>query len=77
MKILIEARRRMGLEWENYENERNAQRVSGYRAIDMEPEQFLHYVTPLISLWEDDAIQATFSRRREFQIVSYRLCKLN
>ena len=60
----------MGLEWENTENERNAQRISGYRAIDMEPSQFLHYVTPLISLWEDDAIQGTFSRRREYQIVS-------
>lgn len=60
----------MGLEWENPENERNAQKISGYRAIDMEPEQFLHYVTPLISLWEDDAIQGTFSRRREYQIVS-------
>ena len=59
----------MGLEWENPENERFAQRVSGYRASDMEPEQFMHYVSALLSLWEDDAIQSTFSRRREFQIV--------
>ena len=73
MKVLSEARKRLQTPLSNPENVSNTDMIlSGYHSSQqLSPEEFIKYVEPLKSLWNDEAIQATLQRSNEFQLVSY------
>ena len=73
MKVLSEARKRLQTPLSNPENVSNTDMIlSGYHnSQQLSPEEFVKYVEPLRSLWNDEGIQATLQRSNEFQLVSY------
>ena len=73
MKVLSEARKRLQTPLSNPENVSNTDMIlSGYHnSQQLSPEEFVKYVEPLRSLWNDEGIQATLLRSNEFQLVSY------
>ena len=74
MKILIETQRRLQIPLQNPDNEQNCEMLSTYcsRARDrLTDEDFRHCVNPLMSLWKDPGIQATYERGDKLlQVVS-------
>ena len=73
MKVLAEARKRLQLPLSNPENEVHTDTiVTGYHnSQQLQPEDFVEYVQPLKSLWQDEGIQHTLRRSNEFQLVSF------
>ena len=70
-KILIEARRQLQIPLQLPQNERNGQKISTYhREGYISDDEFQPYVESLMAVWKDGAIQRTWNRRNEFQIVS-------
>lgn len=70
MKVLSEARKRLQTPLSNPENVSNTDMIlSGYHnSQQLSPEEFVKYVEPLRSLWNDEGIQATLLRSNEFQL---------
>ena len=72
-KILLEARRRLGIPLENSANGKYILKLSSYHRgkEEMSDEDFLEYVPGLRSLWADAGFRATLERSNEFHLVSF------
>lgn len=71
MRVLIDARQKLGIPWQDEAHEKDANFVFAYDAnIKMDERVFATYLEPIRRLWEDSGIRAAFDRRREFQLVS-------
>ena len=71
MKVLIDARNKLVIPWEDPAKQAIASRVFSVDCSETIDEAlFFQYVECIDSLWQDRAIKITFDRRREFQLVS-------
>ena len=71
MRVLIDARQKLGIPWQDETCEKDARFVFAYDASTVLDEGvFARYVDSIRRLWEDSGIRAAFDRRREFQLVS-------
>lgn len=82
MQVLVDAREKLGIEWEHPTNELAANQVKFFNATlgAMEAEEFVEQAPIIHVLWKDRAIREAFDRRREFQLsdsVSYFLNELD
>lgn len=76
MKVLVDARRKLRLEWEDHSNAQFAEQVLAFQAPQqIDTDLFLQYADGIRRLWSDGGILNAFDRRREFQLVRYtQLC---
>lgn len=75
MKVLIDARDKLAMPFENPASIQRANFVFGYdNNIKLEEPVFVQYVPVMMELWKDRGIQRAFDRRREFQLVGPDLC---
>ena len=70
MKVLVDARRKLRLEWENHVNAQFAEQVLTFQAPQrIDTDLFMQYADGIRRLWADRGIMNAFDRRREFQLV--------
>lgn len=73
MRVLVDARDKLGIPWQNSENEKHGMFVMSFEnkaGMPVEPCTFQLYVPALQALWNDSGIQEAYGRRSEFQLVS-------
>lgn len=71
MQVLIDAREKLDIAWENPSTELFAERVRKcLHGNELDAEYFKEYAPFVQNLWHDRAIRRAYERRREFQIVS-------
>ena len=73
MKVLVDAREKLNIPWENSNNSVFAPfllRVENAMLFDTKV--FLEYAVYVQELWKDAGIREAYERRREFQLVSIR-----
>lgn len=73
MRVLVDARDKLGVSWQNSENEKHGMFVMSFEnkaGMPVEPCTFQLYVPALQALWNDSGIQEAYGRRSEFQLVS-------
>lgn len=74
MRVLVDARDKLGISWQSCENEKQGMLVMSWEgrvgASGVEPSEFQLYVMALSALWADAGIQQAYARRSEFQLVS-------
>lgn len=71
MQVLVDAREKLDIAWENPGTEMAAERVRKYLHVnELDAEYFKEYAPTVQMLWQDRAIRRAYERRREFQIVS-------
>mgnify|MGYP002649082112 CR=1 FL=1 len=79
IKVLIDARSKLEIEWGNAEKVANA--VNLVSRVDTKnkitPEYFFRYVSLIDCIWNDSGIQQTYQRRNLFQLVSCFVAPLN
>lgn len=71
MRVLVDARDKLGLPWQNSENEKHGMFVMSFEnkaGMPVEPCTFQLYVPALEALWRDSGIQEAYGRRSEFQL---------
>ncbi|XP_030635909.1 guanine nucleotide-binding protein subunit alpha-12 isoform X2 [Chanos chanos] len=71
MRVLVDARDKLGIPWQNVVNEKNGMLVMSFESrlgMHIEPCTFQLYVHALESLWRDSGIQEAYGRRSEFQL---------
>uniref|UniRef100_T1JBM3 Uncharacterized protein n=1 Tax=Strigamia maritima TaxID=126957 RepID=T1JBM3_STRMM len=69
MKVLIDARDKLGIEWQNADNQHYALYVLKFgQNMSLDTKLFLEYVNPVVQLWGDLGIKTAFERRKEFQL---------
>ncbi|KAK2817284.1 hypothetical protein Q5P01_025475 [Channa striata] len=72
MRVLVDARDKLGISWQSCENEKQGMLVMSWEgrvgASGVEPSEFQLYVMALSALWADAGIQEAYSRRSEFQL---------
>ncbi|CAL8271762.1 unnamed protein product [Boreogadus saida] len=72
MRVLVDARDKLGIGWQCGENEKQGMLVMSWEgrggAPGVDPGEFQLYVPALGALWADAGIQAAYSRRAEFQL---------
>ncbi|XP_015232836.1 PREDICTED: guanine nucleotide-binding protein subunit alpha-12 [Cyprinodon variegatus] len=72
MRVLVDARDKLGISWQSCENEKQGMLVMSWEgrvgASGVEPSEFQLYVMALSALWGDAGIQEAYSRRSEFQL---------
>lgn len=72
MKVLVDARDKLNIPWENPKNyDIGFQLLKFENTMVLDTRLFLHYVPALQSLWKDASIRRAFDRRREFQLVRF------
>jgi len=70
MKVLIDARDKLGIPWGDEANARPALFIFGYdNNVRLEEPVFAQFVPSITALWADSGIHMAFDRRREFQLV--------
>lgn len=70
MKVLVDARDKLNIPWENPKNyDIGFQLLKFENTMVLDTRLFLHYVPALQNLWKDASIKKAFDRRREFQLV--------
>lgn len=70
MQVLVDAREKLEIAWENTTTELAAERARKfYHGNELDTEYFQEYAPIIQSLWQDRAIRRAYDRRREFQIV--------
>ncbi|CAG0921632.1 unnamed protein product [Notodromas monacha] len=71
MKVLVDARNKLGIPWEFPENQVQADVLMLFKgpASSMDEDTFLFYAACVQVLWKDGGIKTAFARRREFQLV--------
>lgn len=74
MRVLVDARDKLGISWQSGENEKQGMLVMSWEGrvgvSGVEPGEFQLYVMALSALWRDSGIQGAYARRSEFQLVS-------
>ncbi|XP_051940684.1 guanine nucleotide-binding protein subunit alpha-12a [Hippocampus zosterae] len=72
MRVLVDARDKLGISWHSCENEKEGMLVMSWErragAVGIEPDEFQLYVMALSALWADAGIQQAYARRSEFQL---------
>ncbi|XP_023142560.1 guanine nucleotide-binding protein subunit alpha-12a [Amphiprion ocellaris] len=72
MRVLVDARDKLGITWQSCENEKQGMLVMSWEgrvgASGVEPIEFQLYVMALSALWADTGIQEAYARRSEFQL---------
>ncbi|XP_016425133.1 guanine nucleotide-binding protein subunit alpha-12 [Sinocyclocheilus rhinocerous] len=71
MRVLVDARDKLGVPWQNSENEKHGMFVMSFEnkaGMPVEPCTFQLYVPALQALWNDSGIQEAYGRRSEFQL---------
>nr|XP_046227761.1 guanine nucleotide-binding protein subunit alpha-12a [Scatophagus argus] len=72
MRVLVDARDKLGIGWESCENEKQGMLVMSWEGrvggSGVEPSEFQLYVMALSALWADAGIQEAYARRSEFQL---------
>lgn len=72
MRVLVDARDKLGISWQSCENEKQGMLVMSWEgrvgASGVEPSEFQLYVMALCALWADAGIQEAYTRRSEFQL---------
>lgn len=71
MRVLVDARDKLGVSWQNSENEKHGMFVMSFEnkaGLPVEPCTFQLYAPALQALWGDTGIQEAYSRRSEFQL---------
>ncbi|GAA6229614.1 guanine nucleotide-binding protein subunit alpha-12-like, partial [Lates japonicus] len=72
MRVLVDARDKLGISWQSCENEKQGMLVMSWEgrvgASGVEPSEFQLYVMALSALWVDTGIQEAYARRSEFQL---------
>lgn len=72
MKVLVDARVKLGIRWQNSESSQYANHVLMYENnMTLDLKTFQDFAYSVQELWKDGAIKTAFSRRREFQLVRY------
>lgn len=71
IQVLCDARKKMNIPWGNANYESSAEALLQWK-IPRRVEQnvFIDKVKLLVKLWNDAGIQAAYSRKREYQLVS-------
>lgn len=69
MQVLVDAREKLDIIWENPTTELAAERVRKIHGNELDAEYFEEYAPTVKILWQDKAIRRAYDRRREFQIV--------
>lgn len=71
MQVLVDAREKLDIAWENATSEMAAERVRKFlHGSELDAEFFEEYAPTVQILWQERAIRRAYDRRREFQIVS-------
>lgn len=74
MRVLVDARDKLGISWQSSENEKQGMLVMSWEGRvgipGVEPGEFQLYVMALSALWADSGIHEAYTRRSEFQLVS-------
>lgn len=76
MKVLVDAREKLAIPWENSNNSAFAPfllRVENAMLFDTKV--FLEYAVYVQELWRDSGIKEAYERRREFQLVSLKFLR--
>ncbi|CAJ1053977.1 guanine nucleotide-binding protein subunit alpha-12-like [Xyrichtys novacula] len=72
MRVLVDARDKLGISWQSCENEKQGMLVMSWEGrvggSGVEPSEFQLYVMALSALWADTGIHEAYSRRSEFQL---------
>lgn len=72
MRVLVDARDKLGISWQSCENEKQGMLVMSWEGrvggSGVEPSEFQLYVMALSALWADTGIQEAYTRRSEFQL---------
>ncbi|XP_077069436.1 guanine nucleotide-binding protein subunit alpha-12a [Siphateles boraxobius] len=71
MRVLVDARDKLGVSWQNSENEKHGMFVMSFEnkaGMPVEPCTFQLYAPALQALWNDSGIQEAYGRRSEFQL---------
>ncbi|KAF5899240.1 guanine nucleotide-binding protein subunit alpha-12 [Clarias magur] len=71
MRVLVDARDKLMVPWQNLENEKHGMFVMSFEnkaGMPVEPCTFQLYVPALQALWGDSGIQEAYGRRSEFQL---------
>ncbi|XP_017482889.1 PREDICTED: guanine nucleotide-binding protein subunit alpha homolog [Rhagoletis zephyria] len=74
MQVLIDARQKLEIPWENNERENDANYAKLIECSKVEIDNFIQWAPYIRRLWQDRGIRRAYERRREFQIsdsVSY------
>lgn len=70
-KVLIDARDKLHIPWENGDNDARASWVFNYDPnIKLDESVFAQFVPKIIELWKDEGIKSAYDRRREYQLVN-------
>lgn len=69
MRVLIDARHKLGIPWGNDACAKDADFVFAYDSnTRLDEREFSKYIEPMKKLWTDSGIRTAFDRRREFQL---------
>lgn len=69
MKVLIDAKAKLGIPWEKPENANHASHVFSYHTdVPLDSRLYLDYLPSIKELWRDKGIRDAFDRRREYQL---------
>lgn len=72
MRVLVDARDKLGISWQSCENEKQGMLVMSWEGrvggSGVEPREFQLYVMALSALWADAGIHQAYARRSEFQL---------
>ncbi|XP_048846245.1 guanine nucleotide-binding protein subunit alpha-12a [Brienomyrus brachyistius] len=71
MRVLVDARDKLGIAWQNSENAKHAMFVMAFEnkaGVPVEPSTFQLYVPALQALWADAGVREAYGRRSEFQL---------
>lgn len=69
MKVLLDARRKLGIPWKDPLHEAQARRFFNCDVqMAVEDDHFMAVSSIICSLWQDSALKLVFERRREFQL---------
>nr|XP_061779029.1 guanine nucleotide-binding protein subunit alpha-12-like [Nerophis lumbriciformis] len=72
MRVLVDARDKLGISWQSCENEKQGMLVMSWEGrvggAGVEPGEFQLYVMALSALWADASVQQAYARRSEFQL---------
>ncbi|XP_035206170.1 guanine nucleotide-binding protein subunit alpha homolog isoform X2 [Stegodyphus dumicola] len=69
MKVLVDARAKLGIPWENPESSKYANHVlmyENYMTLDLKT--FQDFAYSVQELWKDQSVRTAYHRRREFQL---------
>lgn len=73
MQVLIDARQKLEIPWENNERENDANYAKLIESSNVEIDNFIQWSPYIRRLWQDRGIRRAYERRREFQIVCLHL----